>query len=421
MSTAVNEGQLEARDIERRVIATVRGVLETHSPSTAAKEIRASSRLSRDLGIDSLGILHLIVGLEEEFDQKASGFLPGDLKTVGDVVKRIVNAKAVRSDPADRHLAAAAVASDVLLHDEFAELMKSGGTGKRLLRRSLRLFFSILLRVKRTTAISAVRILIATPNRSRSSRWEMDLAQQAEIGTVDVLGEPATYYRWGTGPRKVLLSHGWGGRGTQMGQLIAPLQALGFSVVAFDAPGHGRSARATSTLSHFVLTISALEQKFGPFNHAIGHCFGALALLAAHSLKNIDPEKMVVVSCFKSGSWLRDLFARSLGLPTEVVDEALRQDFIGPEVELQSTNAIKIVGNSRVPVLVVHDLDDPSIPFSHAEAIVNASKIAKAFTTSALGHRHIIAHPPVVTAIVQFISDQDQAGFSAPLRKERTV
>src|SRR5689334_22239173 len=46
----------------------------------------------------------------------------------------------------------------------------------------------------------------------------------------------------------VLLVHGWEGRGAQLGDMIEPLLAQGYAVVAADAPGHGRSPGDTIDL-----------------------------------------------------------------------------------------------------------------------------------------------------------------------------
>ena len=44
----------------------------------------------------------------------------------------------------------------------------------------------------------------------------------------------------GAGPR-ILLVHGWGGHAARLRRYVRPLNAAGFRVVAFDAPGHGGS------------------------------------------------------------------------------------------------------------------------------------------------------------------------------------
>src|SRR5690349_395790 len=68
-------------------------------------------------------------------------------------------------------------------------------------------------------------------------------AREEEVratGTPLRLGGGLAATAWGEGP-PVLLVHGWAGRGTQLGEFVAPLVAAQRRVVALDAPAHGDS------------------------------------------------------------------------------------------------------------------------------------------------------------------------------------
>jgi hypothetical protein len=73
---------------------------------------------------------------------------------------------------------------------------------------------------------------------------------------------------WQAGPpaaKAVLLVHGWGGRGVQMGSFVAPLLASGYRVVWFDQPGHGDSGHGPVALPDFVRALEAIALTHGPF------------------------------------------------------------------------------------------------------------------------------------------------------------
>jgi pimeloyl-ACP methyl ester carboxylesterase len=56
------------------------------------------------------------------------------------------------------------------------------------------------------------------------------------------------------------------------------------------------------------------------------------------------------------------------------------------------------------PLLVMHDRDDPTVPWAEGAAIATAWRGAELVTTSGLGHRDIVRDPDVVARAVAFLS-----------------
>jgi pimeloyl-ACP methyl ester carboxylesterase len=57
-----------------------------------------------------------------------------------------------------------------------------------------------------------------------------------------------------------------------------------------------------------------------------------------------------------------------------------------------------------VPMLLVHDREDPDVPYTHAVEIAEAWPGAELLTTSGLGHRALLRNPDVVRRTIEFIS-----------------
>src|SRR6266850_406294 len=89
-----------------------------------------------------------------------------------------------------------------------------------------------------------------------------------------------TTWTWGHGP-VVLLVHGWGGRGAQLASFVGPLVANGHSVVTFDAPGHGTSPQARSSIVAFLAAIQAIDRTRGPVRGIVAHSIGTVAAAQA--------------------------------------------------------------------------------------------------------------------------------------------
>jgi pimeloyl-ACP methyl ester carboxylesterase len=55
------------------------------------------------------------------------------------------------------------------------------------------------------------------------------------------------------------------------------------------------------------------------------------------------------------------------------------------------------------PALIIHDRDDPDVPYAHGEEIANAWPGAQLVATAGLGHRAILRDPDVVRRTVEFL------------------
>src|SRR6516225_6956859 len=128
----------------------------------------------------------------------------------------------------------------------------------------LRAYFAIVSRLLPDLARRQAERLFTAPPRYAGRRGQAFAARRETVVSDNhSLAVPA-----------VLLVHGWGGRGIQMGEFVAPLVASGRRVVWFDQPGHGESGRGPVALPNFVRAVHALAATHGPFEAAIGHSLG---------------------------------------------------------------------------------------------------------------------------------------------------
>ena len=82
---------------ERDLIAVIRKLLfELHPQRARNIEVSASSRLERDLGIDSLGRTELILRIERSFGVRLPASAAGAAETVGDLLRALEQAHAWR-------------------------------------------------------------------------------------------------------------------------------------------------------------------------------------------------------------------------------------------------------------------------------------------------------------------------------------
>jgi pimeloyl-ACP methyl ester carboxylesterase len=214
---------------------------------------------------------------------------------------------------------------------------------------------------------------------------------------------------WHAGPAgapAVLLAHGWGGRGAQLGSFVAPLRSRGYRVVWFDQPGHGESGKGRVALPDFVRTVEALFATHGPFTAAIGHSLGAAALGVA--LRNgIRPDRAVFISSPASLNEHARNFARLLGI-TPSIREAMRRRLEQRYgVRFEDIDRIDELAQLKLPALFVHDSDDTAVPFQDALNLSSRVPGARLIKTYGMGHHRILRNASVVAAIVDFIRGDD--------------
>lgn len=214
---------------------------------------------------------------------------------------------------------------------------------------------------------------------------------------------------WQAGPATapaILLSHGWGGRGVQMGSFVAPLVANGFRVVWFDHPGHGESGPAPAALPEMLRAVEAITATHGPFVAAIGHSLGAAALGLALR-RGLALGRVVLVSPPASINEHAHAFARLLGI-TPGVREAMRRRLERRYgLPFDEIDRIEELEQLSTPALFVHDDGDRHVPFEHTLRLSARMPGARLLKTYGLGHFRILRDPSVVRAIVDFVRGED--------------
>lgn len=249
--------------------------------------------------------------------------------------------------------------------------------------------------------------LFCTPRRFPTPEREQELMADAEPLAVP-LGDGVRIqaWSWGAGPR-VILVHGWEGRGSQMATFAAPLVRAGFRVITFDAPGHGRSSGRKSSLPQFTSALRGVAEAVGAPSALIGHSLGCAA--AALAVKEGLPcGKLVFIAPpLETADYMRQ-FGEVLGVSEQVISGVCRrieERFGRPWSDYSVAAAAP---QMKSELLVIHDRDDRNTPWSGAADLVALWPGARLITTESLGHRRILRDSQVIQATVDFLSGGEQ-------------
>ncbi len=255
---------------------------------------------------------------------------------------------------------------------------------------------------KLTTLFAAK--LFTTPIKHKIPKREHAMEHESAQKTITIseINKEIVVYEYGKSDKKILLVHGWSGRGTQLVKIADELLKNGFMTISFDAPAHGKSKGNSSIMIEFIASILEIEKQYGPFEFAIGHSLGGMSVLNAIK-QNLKIKKAVIIG---SGDIIQD-----------IIDDFISKLRLNPEYGIKLRNhfeakfggkmddysAYKAAEKTEIPVLIIHDKDDHDVSVKAAYNIQKHLKNSEIMITESLGHRKILGNDDVIKKIIEFL------------------
>lgn len=278
--------------------------------------------------------------------------------------------------------------------------------------RLARPLLAVLSRLAPGVAAAVAERLFFTPPRPRPSRGESVLRVGRRFD-VRVDGRRVAAWRFGRGPAVVLL-HGWAGRAAQMTSFVAPLLGRGLSVVALDAPGHGRSPWGRSSAVDFARALRAVAAEVGPVHGIVAHSLGAAAVaLALREGLRVERVALLGPAAFPPVWFGR--FAAALGIPASVAHRAKARSERRLGLRWDDLHVPTMAASFAARALIVHDRQDDEVPFGDGAAIAAAWPGARLVETEGLGHLRVLRDARVIEQVAAFVATGGIAcGCGAP-------
>jgi pimeloyl-ACP methyl ester carboxylesterase len=267
---------------------------------------------------------------------------------------------------------------------------------------AFRVLFRALSAIAPAAAAGLAMSLFRRPPRHRASESERAALAKGERTDLSLGGGSLAIWRWGTGPA-VLLVHGWGSRGSRLASFIAPLTEAGYSVVAFDAPGHGASAGRLSSLPQFIAAIQAVAREVGPVEAIVAHSMGGAATTLA-MFRGLPVRRVVYLAPAADPAGYSERFAELIGLTPDVLARMKRSIARRFGQSWDDFDVLRAAAKMTAPLLVFHDRDDSDVAWTDGAAIASAWPGAELVSTTGLGHRRIVHDPAVVSRAVAFLT-----------------
>lgn len=239
-----------------------------------------------------------------------------------------------------------------------------------------------------------------TPYTRPPRAWELPVLERAERITLR-FGLSAL--RWGQGPA-VLLMHGWEGRPTQFAKIIEALVEAGYSAVALDGPGHGRSPGDEAHVGLFARALLEAAAELPPLKAVIGHSMGGASVLLALQM-GLRAEAVVSIAAPARLLGVLRGFARHLNLPPRARAAFIRkvERDVGLPVVKLDVSAYQL----DVPGLIVHAQDDNLVPASEAQVMHDAWFDSRLLMLEEGGHQRVLADPRVIASVLDLLRRSD--------------
>lgn len=210
--------------------------------------------------------------------------------------------------------------------------------------------------------------------------------------------------KFGVGPC-VWMIHGWEGRGSQFKDLTLALMNEGYSVMLWEAPGHGDTpGKSTNMIEVSQMLEKDMRSQVEPPKALVGHSFGgATACLVAG--KNIPTPLVVVIAApieiFKifTNYWER------IQLPAKARKIFLEMANKKTGVVVQEVNTAQIARGFHHRMLIIHDENDKEVPFNNLNKFKEIKPDVETYATQKLGHRRILASPILSAKIISVLKE----------------
>jgi len=234
---------------------------------------------------------------------------------------------------------------------------------------------------------------------------EMDANSIQEKVIVPSMNREIVTYKYGQAEKKVLLVHGWSGRGTQLAKIAETLKDQGYMVISFDAPAHGKAQGNMSIMPFFIKAFHYLDEQYGQFDAIIGHSLGGMSALRAIS-DGVKTNKLVIIGTANNITEITRHFAENMKMNYKVaakmkkyLDEKFNED-------MDTLSGAVSAENIKTSTLVIHDKEDVDVKVNSAYEIHEKLENSELMITSGQGHRRILGNPEVINKITTFITAQ---------------
>jgi hypothetical protein len=232
---------------------------------------------------------------------------------------------------------------------------------------------------------------------------ERQFLENAASFHIHVRDKDIRCWKWGQGPG-ILFVHGWNGRGVNFAYFFKPFIDAGYSVITYDAPAHGKSEGHVTNYFELSDTVRSFLNPSHGFNiqSIIAYSIGASATINCISKEKPLLDVVLIAPALKLKEILFNSFNHH-GVPKIVYRNlvAEMERYYGYDVYRDNPDVLAKTISTKM--LIVHDIDDRTIPYMDTKILSDNSNNVFLHTTKGLGHKRILRDNAVIDVITKYI------------------
>lgn len=269
--------------------------------------------------------------------------------------------------------------------------------------RFLRILFTISWAISKKATKHIIRKLFFKPVTTKLSPVQETMRDNAQTFTFQSHDTTLQAYQWGQGPA-VLFVHGWAGQGAQFCKYIPDLVSKGYSVIAFDHAGHGKSQGRTANYFRFSNAVYDLEEQVPGMNLCaiVAHSLGAAAAINYMWRTKKKPVTILIAPALHLIEMLNSTFTR-YGLPHHIFNSLISE--IGEQTGhvFSRENPIDLLKSLTHDIMIIHDKNDKAVAYEDSwNASILYNNISLVPTTG-LGHIRILEDESIKEMVINKI------------------
>jgi pimeloyl-ACP methyl ester carboxylesterase len=212
-------------------------------------------------------------------------------------------------------------------------------------------------------------------------------------------------FSWGSGKRKVLLTHGWASKALDFYELIIALQQIeDLEIIAFDAPGNGSSVSQFSNLMLYADSVKSIALNYAQPDVLIGHSLGGMANVIALQELGITPGLLISIAPLIR---LKENFEQSLNSVNinaqhqDIFFNNFAQEFPVPASHFNLTNLYQL--SPDLDHFLAFDPADHISPYSYLKEFLSKFAAINSKSFEDVGHYKILKSADVIEDVVRKI------------------
>lgn len=257
---------------------------------------------------------------------------------------------------------------------------------KEILIKLIGTYYNALSYVSKPYAADRALYLFTKPRAGRINEEQSDFLHTAYQEELKYENYHIMTYRWLGSNKTILLTHGWESNSARWKKIIIELKKKGYTVIALDAPAHGKSGSKVFNAILYSEFINVVATRFSP-EIIIGHSVGGMAsALCLHKYQFHNLKKIVLLGAPSEFQDVMKRYTDMLGYNRRIVSQlqhTIHERFGSPANTFSTARFLESIQSEG---LIIHDEDDRIIPYNDALLLKNSFKNSQLITTKGLGH-----------------------------------